>query len=351
MLYPVILSGGLGTRLWPASSKNNPKQFKALLGQKTLLQTTYDRVLSGFPAQQVFVVTTANFTQSVKEQIKIESSNILIEPEPKGTALAIGLAALNILKLDKEAVIVTINSDQYIKEEQKYLEFIKSAGKVVEKNPGKMLLIGIKPSYPETGYGYIEFGQASEDPKVFAVKSFKEKPNLETAKKYLAQGNYLWNPAFFVFKAKSLLDWYKEFTPDTYQILQAIAQDNSEANLAKNYALAENISIDYALLEKMPNMLVMPADIHWADIGFWRSLRDIQLSDANDNVTNSQNILLDSKGNLLYSFNGKLVAALGIKDLILVETDKVIFLCPAQRSQEIKSILEKMKGTDLEKYL
>ncbi|MDP2812709.1 MAG: sugar phosphate nucleotidyltransferase [bacterium] len=351
MFYPVILSGGLGTRLWPISSKNNPKQFKALLGQKTLLQTTYDRVLAGFAKEQIFVVTTTNLVHSVKEQIKIEQNNIIVEPQAKGTALAVGLAALNIFNLDKSALIVTINSDQYIKEEQKYLEFIKMAGEVVEKNPDKMVLIGIKPNYPETGYGYIEFGKMTEDKQVFEVKSFKEKPDFNTAKKYLASGNYLWNPAFFVFKAESLLSWYKEFLPATYKILQSISQDNSEANLAKSYALAENISIDYGLLEKMSNRLVIPADICWADIGSWRSLRDIQLKDSDANVSNTKNVLLDSKRNLFYSFSGKLIAAIGVEDLVLVETDEVILLCPAEKSQEVKNILEKIKGTDLEKYL
>lgn len=351
MLYPVILSGGIGTRLWPVSSKKHPKQFKTLLGQKTLLQTTYDRILSGFDKKQVFIVTTESLLGPVKDQIDIDKKNIIAEPESKGTALAIGLAALNIFKLDKEAVIVTINSDQHIEEEKKYLEFIDRAGQLAQDNPDKMVLIGIKPIYPETGYGYIEFGQMTADKNVFKVKSFKEKPDVDTAKKYLASGSYLWNPAFFVFKAESLLKWYKEFLPDVYQILQNISQDNSSKNVAKNYQGAANISIDYGLLEKMSEMLVIPADIHWTDIGSWRSLRDIQLTSPDANVSNTKNILLDSKRNLFYSFNGKLIAALGVEDLVLVETDEVILLCPAARSQEVKDILEKIKGTDLEKYL
>lgn len=350
MLYPIILSGGVGTRLWPVSSRNHPKQFKNLLGHKTLLQNTYERILSGFDKDRIFLVTTESMLEAVKGQIDINDKNILAEPMAKGTAMAIGLAALNIFNLDKEGTIVTINSDQYIKEEVKYLEIIKSTTEIVEKNPEKMVLIGISPTYPEIGYGYIELGQNISE-NIFEVKSFKEKPDLESAQKYVSSGNYLWNPAFFVFKAKSLLDWYREFLPDTYRLLENISQDSSKVNIAKNYQEAENISIDYGLIEKMSGMLVVKADIHWADIGTWRSLRDIQLKGIDDNVSNSQNILLDSRRNLFYSFNNKLIAAVGVNDMVLVETDDTILLIPAERSQEVKSILEKLKGTDLEKYL
>ena len=353
MLYPLILSGGLGTRLWPLSTKNNPKQFQALLGKKTLLQATYDRMLGAFDSKDIFIITTKKNLPLAQKQIKTNKKNIFIEPDSKGTAMAIGYGALQISQRDKEAIMVTINSDQYVKEEEKYLKIIKKAAEIVKNNPEQMLLIGIKPAYPETGYGYIELGGKNKKTGAFIVKSFKEKPDFTTAVKYIKKGNYLWNPAFFVFKASKLLEWYREFMPDFYQALKKIEADNSWKNLSQVYKQVKNISIDYGLLEKMSNMLVIPADIHWADIGNWRSLRDIQLKNAKDNITNGQNILLDSQRNLFYSFNNKLIVSLGVEDMVLIETKDAILLCPAKRSQEVKKILTEIenKGIAWKKYL
>ncbi|MDD5749383.1 MAG: sugar phosphate nucleotidyltransferase [Patescibacteria group bacterium] len=351
MLYPLILSGGMGKRLWPLSTKNNPKQFQAILGNQTLLQATYNRINLGFAQKDIFVVTTKRNLPLLDRQIKAPKKNIFVEPEAKGTALAIGYGALKISQLDKEAIIVTVNSDQYIKQERKYLRIIKQAGRLVRQNPQQMVLIGIKPLYPETGYGYIEKGKSMGQKGVFAVKSFKEKPDATTARKYLSSDKYLWNPAFFVFKASKLLEWYKQFMPALYHSLKKIEADPSPRNTARVYARAKNISIDYGLLEKMTNMSLLVADIHWADIGHWRALRDIQLDKSAANVVNVQNILLDSRRNLFYSFNNKLVAALGINDIVLVETDKAILLCPADRAQEIKKLLTEIEKKGWQKYL
>lgn len=348
MLYPIILAGGTGTRLWPVSSQANPKQFKALLGKYTLLQKTYQRTLKGFDKENVFVVSAQSSINVIKEQIDIKGENILLEPIAKGTAMAIGYAALKLSMADPEAIIVTINSDHHIKKENRYLEALKKAEQIIEKNSQAVLLFGVKPVYPETGYGYIQYEPivGSDYGKVI---SLKEKPDSATAESYINSGNFLWSPGIFVFKAKRLLELYKEFLPVTHKALMAIAQGE---DLTQQYQRVEDISIDYALLEKMKDMLVLPVDFGWADIGHWRSLRDIQLADNSDiNVTNSKNVLLDSKGNLLYSFSNKLVAAIGVENMILVETDKAIFLCPADRAQEVKKILAEMSSSDLEEYL
>jgi len=349
MLYPVILAGGSGTRLWPASTQNHPKQFKALLGAKTLLQETYDRLANGFDSNNVFLVTADSQLDFVQQQIKITKDNILLEPQAKGTAMAIGLAALVLSKLDSDATIVTVNSDYYIKENDKYLGYIKQAADFIDKRPDRFLLLGIKPQYPETGYGYIEKGEPTDEAGIFTVRSFKEKPDKDTAKKYMDSGNYFWNPAIFVFKASQLLEWYKKYLPQTYQALISV-QKSSDYSAA--YDQVDNISIDYGLLEKMSDMLLMPVELTWADIGNWRSLRDVQLlNNASGNVVTCPNVLVDSQGNLLYSFSNKLVAAFGVKDMILVETDEVIFLCPADRAQDIKAMLVDMSQSDLKKYL
>ena len=357
MLYPVILSGGVGKRLWPVSTQNNPKQFRALLNDQTLLQNTYQRVLKGFDKNNIFVTTNHDLFGMIKQQIDIADENVFLEPEIKGTAMAIGFAAMKLLAKDPQAKIVTINSDHHIKEEDKYLQVIKEADKIVDKNPDQMVLIGIKPQYPEIGYGYIEFDSQTEDKGVYKIKSFKEKPAIDLAKQYLGAGNYLWNAAFFMFKAAKLLEWYQKYLPDVYQALDRISQVKEtdptyKQVLTEEYSKVQKICINIGLLEKMPNNLVIPADFHWADIGHWQSLRDIEIkSSRKKNATNSPNALLDSQGNLLYSFSNKLITAIGVEDMILVETEEAIFLCPTDRAHEVKDVLQELKNKKLDKYL
>lgn len=349
MLYPVILAGGGGTRLWPISTKSNPKQIRALLGEQTLLQNTYDRILSAFDRQNIFLTTSKNIETTVKKQLKIQKNNLFIEPQPKGTAVAIGLAALKLSEIDPRAIAVIINSDQYVKEIDKYTDSIKLSEKIIDKYPEKILLFGIKPTYPETGYGYIELGQKIEQ-DVFAVKSFREKPNLETVKDYLSSNNHFWNPAIFIFRVDTLLAQYRKYLPDIYQVLMNIKENPD--SLEDEYKKVRNIAIDYGLMEKTKDLLVMPIDITWADIGSWRALRDIKQSiTGKKNITNSKNVLLDCQDNLLYSSNGKLITAIGIKDTILVETEDNIFLCKADRSQDIKELLNELKKENLDKHL
>jgi mannose-1-phosphate guanylyltransferase len=351
MIYPVILAGGVGSRLWPISNSNKPKQFRALLNDKTLLQNTYQRIIKGFDPKSVFVTTTSDLADTVMEQIGVTEEQLFTEPIAKGTAIAIGLAALRLTQIDKEAILVTINSDHYIKDEDAYRKTIKQAGKLVEKNPDQMVLVGIKPEYPETGYGYIELGK-EVDGKTYRVDSFREKPNTKTASSFIAAGNYLWNPAIFVCRAKQLLVWYKQFLPDIYQALMGIKKKKTAVATKKAYESVKDICINIGLLEKMSDMIVLPADFGWADIGHWRSLRDVQLLDkGQSNVTNSPSVLLESNNNLLYSFSNKLVATIGVHDMILVETEDVIFMCPADRVHEIKDLSAEIKSKNLDKYL
>lgn len=350
MLYPIILSGGIGTRLWPVSSQSNPKQFQKFFNDQTLLQITYGRILKGFDKQKVFVVTNINSLDYIKSQIDINEDQVISEPVSKGTAMAIGLAALKLYSIDPEANLVIINSDCYIKNEAKYLQLLKNAGEILDnKYSDRFILAGIEPTYPETGYGYIKLGEKLDE-NFYLVDCFKEKPDTATAKQYIKDG-YLWNPAIFLFKAVNLLEWYKKYLPDTYQALENIAKDWSLGNLAKNYETVDNISIDYGLLEKLDRMILVKTDIDWADIGNWRSLRDVLSNSSKSNVKNTSEVAIDSFNNLFYSNSNKLIASIGVENMVLVETDDVIFLCPAERAQEVKKLLEEMKNNNLDKYL
>lgn len=349
MLYPVILSGGIGTRLWPVSSQKSPKQFQKFFHDQTLLQNTYDRILIGFDKQRIFVVGNRDSTDYINDQIDIDERNIIAEPDRKGTALAIGIAALKISQLDPEAILAIVNSDHLIKNEKAYIKLLKDSEKIVEKYPDKFVLAGIKPTYPETGYGYIKVGKKLTD-NLFLVDSFKEKPDYATAEQYIKDG-FLWNPAIFLFRASQLLNWYQKYLKETYDVLMSIGQNFSHDNLSHRYSLAPNISIDFGLLEKMSDMLVVKTDIEWADIGNWRSLRDVLINNKKGNISNTQNIVIDSHNNLFYTSTDKLVAAIGVEDMVLVETENVILLCSADRAQEVKNLLEDIKRQKLDKYL
>lgn len=363
MIYPVILAGGRGTRLWPLSTVDAPKQVQAFGQQKTLLQSTYQRLCKGFAKENIFVITGANIIKDVLGQIDISSKNLLLEPMAKETALAIGLAAVHILAKDEKGILVISSSDAFILEEEKYLQTVKVSVEYTEQHPENFMLLGIKPLYPEVGYGYIHKAKIAdikfEGQEIFKVLAFKEKPDLVTAEKYLADEDYLWNPAMFIFSAKQLLKWYQEFLPDIYQALLKIQtallsknSDHYQAVLEQVYQNIQGVSIDYGLLEKLGNMLVVPVDLTWADIGHWRALKNIRLLQENTaNVSNVQHIGLESRDNLLYSSSGKLIATIGIQDMILVETDKVILLCQGSQAQDLKKILAQLKEKGLEEYL
>ncbi|MCB9802773.1 hypothetical protein H6761_02005 [Candidatus Nomurabacteria bacterium] len=364
MIYPVILAGGNGTRLWPVSTKSAPKQVQAFgANQKTLLQATYQRLNKKFSKENIFVVTTENLKDFVANQVDFSSENLILEPFGKNTSIAIGLAAVHILHRDPQGVALISSSDAFIAEEDKYLELVEQSAEWISKNVDKFLLFGVKPLYPETGYGYIHFqGPALTkiaEHDLFQVQQFKEKPDLATAEKYLANQEYLWNPAMFIFSARQLLNWYQKFLPNVFVYLEKLLEALNQQDLEKYqeiliefYQTAEARSIDYDLLEHLEQMFVLPVELTWADVGHWRAVRDISSHKENQaNVSNVSHVGLESRNNLLYSSSGKVVATLGVENLILVETDKVIFLCHADRAQEVKKLLEIFKEKGLEEYL
>lgn len=351
-MYAILLAGGSGTRLWPISRKSVPKQLQPILGSDTLLRSTWKRLRKGLPASRILVVTGASQAELIRRDLpELPADNLLVEPAKRDTAAAIGFGAAAALARDPKATVATINSDAYVKDEKEYWRVLKVAEKAARKS-GRIALVGVRPTYPETGYGYIKMGSQAmrfARPKghdeIFDVEGFREKPDLETAKAYVAQWEYLWNPTIIVAEAKTLMAAFKTHLPKTWKILSSLK------TLEKNFARIEPISIDYGLLEKEKKMLVVPADFGWADVGHWRAVHDVLAKRPTSNVTRGRNLSVDSEGNLLYSFTGKMIAAAGLKDMIVIETEDVILVCPKSRAQDVKKLVEAVERRRMKRYL
>lgn len=353
-LYAILLAGGSGTRLWPVSRKAIPKQLQPILGKDTLLRSTWKRLRKGLPASRILVVTGSSQAALIRQDLpELPAGNLLIEPMKRDTAAAIGFGAAVALARDPHATVATINSDAYVKDEKEYWRVIRAAEKAARREK-RIVLIGVRPSYPETGYGYIKMGPRA-GAETFEVEGFREKPDLETAKTYVAQPEFLWNPTLIVAEAKTVLAAFKLHLPKTWKELEAIRKawktPAREKALAASFGRIVPISIDYGVLEKQKKMLVLPADFGWADVGHWRAVHDVLAASPASNVTRGKHVSHESSGNLLYSFSGKLIATAGLNDMIVLETHDVILICPKSRAQDVKKLVEALEKKNMKKYL
>lgn len=354
----IILAGGGGTRLWPWSRENEPKQILPILGRDTLLQQTYKRLRLVFLAGDILVVTAKSYAASVTKQLpELPKNNLLLEPVKRDSAGAIGLAAARFITRSPREVIITVHSDHYVSDAKKYARLLKRAGQLAKKNPEQTILMGIKPSYPETGYGYIQLDKkfVQQPSAVYRVKRFIEKPSVVRAQKLIAQGNCFWNPGLFAWRVDYLWSLYKTYLPNNFLVLEKISQArpaNLQAVIDRQFVKLNPISIDYAILEKTKKMLVLPTDLGWADVGHWRSVQEMSARDKNGNVVNSESLLIESENNLMLSKNKKFVAALGVKDLVVVETNDAILIINKNRTQDVKKIVAHLRSKkDWKKYL
>ncbi len=354
----VILAGGYGTRLWPVSRESKPKQMVRFYNNQTLLQLTYKRVIKGFKKENIYISCGKDQLNLLTKQTKVNKNNFILEPEAKGTAMAIGLASLRLYQEDKNAVLAMVNSDHFIRNDKEYLRILKLANRVVKENPDYLTLIGIKPNCPETAYGYIELGklfQKENDDSIYRVKKFKEKPNFKTAKKYYQDNKFLWNPAWFVFKAETMLNLFQQYLPIHYQALKNIEQKigtkEESKVLISEFKKVSSISIDYAIIEKAKKMLVIPAKIDWRDIGSWDAVGDILGDKFKKESENG--LFIDSKNNLVVNKNKEqLISILGVDDLIVVNTKDALMICHKSKSQEVKKIIKKLRiNRKLKRYL
>lgn len=363
-LYAVVLAGGHGTRLWPLSRKNIPKQLQPILGRETLLKATWKRLRKGMPASRILIVTNAEQAELVRKDLpELPQRNLVVEPMRRDTAAAIGLGVQVVRARTEHATIVTVNSDAYIKDVPEYLRILKMTAEVAQRSPKRLTLIGVRPGYAEAGYGYIKMGsQVLKVPKkdgthdeVFEVEGFREKPDLRTAMDYVMKWEYLWNPTLIVADAGVFMKAFKTHLPDMHAELERVRlawkTKKRDSVLREAFQAIKPISIDYGILEHVEKMRVVPADFGWADVGHWRAVHDVLAANEKSNVSRTRHVNVDSMGNLLYSFTGKMIATAGMKDMIIIETEDVILACPKDRAQDVKQIVQEMEKKKLNKYL
>ncbi len=355
----VILAGGGGTRLWPVSRKNKPKQIQPFIGNKTLLQKTYERLRKGFSVRDIFISTNYAQLPIINKQLAgLSRDHFILETAKKDTAAAIGLAAVALAKKNPQEIMMLISSDHYIKNEKEFIRISHLAERVVARNPQYSLLIGIRPSYPETGYGYIKINKVFQqlgDDEIFQVERFVEKPDLLTAKKYVKRWDYLWNSGIFCWRVDHLLNLFKKFLPNHYRILirlqPFLGTPREKRAVAGEFKKIKPISIDYGIMEKTKKRIVIPADMDWADVGHWRTVMDILSKAGTDNVVRGRHLGHDSAGNLIYSYSGRLIATAGLRDTIIIDAEDCLLVCPKNRAQDVKKIVEQLEKKKMKKYL
>ena len=355
-IYNVIMAGGGGTRFWPISRQKTPKQLLNLSGVDTLINETIDRVNKLSHKDNLFIVTNKSQRELMKETVddKCHHNNILSEPIAKNTSAAIGFAAINIMKKYGDGIMCVYPADHYIKLEEEFLDSLEKAIEVAQ-NEDKLVTIGIKPTFISTGYGYININKEKLIGKHgYEVVEFVEKPNFENATKYVNSGEYLWNSGMFVWKVSKILDDFKRYLPKVYEKLNEISEyigtEKEVEMINKLYKEMPSISVDYGIMERSNEVVVVPGDFGWNDLGSWDVLGSIYPTDEEGNIKRGENVVLDTRDSIIYS-ERKLITAVGVKDLIIVSTEDSVMVCPKDRAQDVKHIVEKLKSEEKYTYL
>ncbi|MBT8287989.1 MAG: mannose-1-phosphate guanylyltransferase [Bacteroidia bacterium] len=353
--YAILMAGGVGSRFWPVSTQALPKQFHDMLGTgKTLVQSTFDRLSGLIPKDNIYILTNERYDELVRKQIEgLSKQQVVLEPAMRNTAPCILYAALKIQKQDPDAVMIVAPSDHWIEDEAAFLSDVESSFQLALKQDA-LVTLGIRPTFPNTGYGYIEYDK-SDTNKIKGVSQFREKPDYKTAQHFLEQGNFLWNAGIFIWSVASVIKAFKTFQPSLYTLFEeginTYNTDFEDDFIRENYAKADNISVDYAIMEQSENVYVLPASFDWNDLGTWGSLYDKLEKDESENaVVNSRLLAHEAQGNMIRTAEGKIVVVDGLQDYIIVDQDEILLIYPKEKEQEIKQVLNKVKSTFGEQY-
>lgn len=357
-MYAVIMAGGQGTRLWPLSRQKNPKQLQALVGDKPLILETFSRLLPLVKAEKIFVLTTRELKPKIKKVLpNVSEENYIIEPYPMGTAAACALATAILEARESEAKILFLPSDASVEDEKGFLNCLKFGNKLLDKHLGHIITIGINPTKPDVNLGYIQMDSQIETDgkeKAFSVKRFIEKPDLKRAKQYQASWDYLWNAGMFMWRSNHFLSLVEKNLPKSWKFTQKIAKLKGvelEAFIQNDYKKVEKTTVDYGIMEKTEDILVVPGDFGWSDIGSWGSLLEILTKAKETNIISKGNHLGLNNENCLVMAGEKLIATVGLKGIVVVDTPDVLLICNSNQSHEVKALIEKIKEQGKEEYL
>ncbi|WP_370391831.1 mannose-1-phosphate guanylyltransferase [uncultured Winogradskyella sp.] len=347
--YAILMAGGVGSRFWPVSTQAFPKQFHDMLGTgQTLIQKTFNRLAQLIPEENIFILTNERYNDLVFEQLPgITKRQVVLEPAMRNTAPCILYAALKIKKENEDAVMIVAPSDHWIEDENAFTANVKTAFEFCQNNAALMTL-GITPTFPNTGYGYIEYDKSSTS-SIKPVKQFREKPDYATAKTFLEQGNFLWNAGIFMWSAQTVLSAFEKNQPKLFELFEkgydTFNTELEEEFIKENYPKAENISVDYAIMEKSDNVYVIPATFDWNDLGTWGSLYDkLDKDDNNNAVVNAQVLLENASGNMIRTQKNKIVVLEDLNDYIIVDKEEVLLIFPKRKEQDIKKVLQNVKN-------
>lgn len=345
----LVMAGGTGSRLWPRSRRTKPKQFLPLLSDRTMLQETIDRVRPLVEPDRVFVVTGDDYASLVEDQLgDVPRSNIIREPSGRGTAPAIGLAAIHMRRSDPDAVMAVLSADHLILRGEAFRTALQAAE--VAAREGYLVTLGIKPTFANTGYGYIKCGtklSESHGLDIHRVARFAEKPDQATAERYLAHGDYYWNAGIFVWQTQTFLDAVDRYLPrlrsQLNEIQAGFGKSRHQMILSRVWEQVENITVDYGIMERAPNVAVIPVDIGWSDVGDWHTLTTLMSDGESANVVIGPHVEVDTKSTLIYSDSGRIIATIGLDGFLVVDTGDALLIAPRDRAQDVKKIVDQLR--------
>jgi len=353
-VHIAILAGGSGTRLWPRSRRKRPKQLLNLFGQRTMIQQTADRLLPLVPPERIYVLTGPAHAEAIAEQLpEIPRENIFVEPSPKGTAPCLGLAAARLRQENSgQSVMISVHADHVIADEESFRRALVAATATARK--GYLVTVGIVPTYPATGFGYIERGKLLAQEQgldVYQVERFTEKPPLEQAREFVESGRFYWNAGYFAWTLDNILDEFQRLLPEVYARLDAMVTTNA-LDHEHIWGQIDPVTIDVGIMEQARNVAVVPCDMGWNDVGSWAAIYEISAQEKGGNVLlgGGTHVGLDTSSSLVYS-DGRLIATIGLKDMIIIDTEDALLVVPKERAQEVNALVKELHARGLVKYL